>query len=55
LDEEIDDDKSTRKTDYGQICEPKNPPMDALRAPREKEGKTGWQSPENMGQDELGF
>jgi hypothetical protein len=24
-------------------------------APREKEGKTGWRSPENMGQIDLGF
>jgi hypothetical protein len=24
-------------------------------APREKEGKTGWRSPENVGQVDLGF
>jgi hypothetical protein len=55
LDEEIEDDRSTRKTDHGQLSKRKNPPMDALRAPREKEGKTGWRSPENMGQVDLGF
>jgi hypothetical protein len=26
-----------------------------FRAPHEKEGKTGWRSPKNMGQVDLGF
>jgi hypothetical protein len=41
LDKEIEDDKSTRKIDHGQLSKQKNPPLDALEH-REKEGKTGW-------------
>jgi hypothetical protein len=54
IDEEIEDDRSTRKTDCGQLNKRKNPPLDALEH-CEKEGKTGWRSLENMGQVDLGF
>jgi hypothetical protein len=30
LDEKIEDDRSTRKMDHGQLSKWKNPPMDAL-------------------------
>jgi hypothetical protein len=30
LDERIEDDRSTRKTDRGQLSKRKNPPLDAL-------------------------
>jgi hypothetical protein len=30
LDEEIEEDRSTRKTDRGQLSKRKNPPVDAL-------------------------
>jgi hypothetical protein len=55
LDKEIKDDRSARKMDHGQLNKKKNPLLDALEAPREKEGKTGWRSPENVGQVDLGF
>jgi hypothetical protein len=55
LDEEIEEDKSTRKTDHGQLSKWKNPLGRCFGAPRRKEGKTGWRSPENMGQVDLGF
>jgi hypothetical protein len=55
LDEEIKDDRSTRKKDHGQLSKRKNPLIGCFGAPREKEGKTGWQSPENTGQVDLGF
>jgi hypothetical protein len=55
LDEEIEDDRSTRKMDRGQLSKWKNPPIDALEHLTGKEGKTGWRSPENVGQVDLGF
>jgi hypothetical protein len=54
LDEEIEDDRSTRKKDHGQLSKQKNPSLDALEH-CEKEGKIGWRSPENVGQVDLGF
>jgi hypothetical protein len=55
LDEEIEDDRSSRKTNRGQLTKRKNPPIGCFGAPCEKEEKIGWKSPENMGQVDLGF
>ena len=52
MDEEIEDDRSIRKRDQGQI---KQTIVGCFGAPHEKEGKTRWQSPENTGQVDLGF
>jgi hypothetical protein len=41
LDEEIEDDRSTRKMDRGQLNKEKST-IGCFGAPREKEGKTGW-------------
>jgi hypothetical protein len=42
LDEETEDDRSTRKTDHGQLNKWKNPPMDALEhLARKKERQAG--------------
>jgi hypothetical protein len=42
LDEEIEDDRSTRKTDRGQLSKQKKPLVDASRAPaRKKERQVG--------------
>jgi hypothetical protein len=42
LDEEIEDDRSSRKTDRGQLIKWKNPPLDALENhARRKERQTG--------------
>jgi hypothetical protein len=55
LDEEIEDEKSARKKDCGQLSKQKKSTVGCFGAPREKEGKIGWQSLENMGQVDLGF
>jgi hypothetical protein len=55
LDEEIEDDRSTRKMDRGQLSKQEKSTVGCFGAPREKEGKTGWRSPENVGQVDLGF
>jgi hypothetical protein len=44
LDEEIENDRSTRKKDHGKLNKRKNP---LFGAPNEKEGKTGWRSLKN--------
>jgi hypothetical protein len=42
LDEEIEDDRSTRKMDHGQLSKRKNPPLDALEHhARRKERQVG--------------
>jgi hypothetical protein len=42
LDEEIEDDRSTRKKDHGQIKKRKNPPLDSLEHhARRKERQAG--------------
>jgi hypothetical protein len=42
LDEEIEDDISTRKKDHGQLNKRKNPPLDALEHhTRRKESQAG--------------
>jgi hypothetical protein len=42
LDEEIEDDRSTRKMDHGQLNKRKNPPLDALEHhTRRKERQAG--------------
>jgi hypothetical protein len=42
LDEDIEDDKSTRKTERGQLSKKKNPPLDALEHhTRRKERQAG--------------
>jgi hypothetical protein len=42
LDEEIEDDRSTRKKDHGQLNKWKNPPLDALEhRARRKERQAG--------------
>jgi hypothetical protein len=52
LDEKIKDDRSERKRDQGQL---KKTTIGCFEAPHEKEGKTGWQSPKNVDQVDLGF
>jgi hypothetical protein len=42
LDEEIEDDRSARKKDYGQLNQVKKATVGCFGALREKEGKTGW-------------
>jgi hypothetical protein len=44
-----------KKMDRGQLNKWKNPSTECFGAPRRKEGKTGWRSPENVGQVDLGF
>jgi hypothetical protein len=41
LDEDIEDNRSAKKMDHGQCSKWKKPPVYALRASHEKEGKTG--------------
>jgi hypothetical protein len=42
LDEETEDDRSTRKMDHGQLSKRKNPPLDALEhRARRKERQVG--------------
>jgi hypothetical protein len=42
LDEEIEDDRSARKKDHGQLSKQKNPPLDALEHHlRRKERQAG--------------
>jgi hypothetical protein len=55
LDEEIEEDRSTRKVDHGQLSKRKKSTGRCFGEPRGKEGKTGWRSPENVGQVDLGF
>jgi hypothetical protein len=55
LNEKIEEDRLARKMDRGQLSKRKNPPTGCFGAPHGKEGKTGWRSPENMGQVDLGF
>jgi hypothetical protein len=55
FDEDIKEDRSTRKADRGQLNKWKNPLVYALENLAGKEGKTGWRSPENVGQVDLGF
>jgi hypothetical protein len=50
LDEEIEEDRSSRKVDRGQLKKRKNPLVDSLENLARMEGKTGWRSPKNMGQ-----
>jgi hypothetical protein len=52
LDEKIEDDRSERKRDRGQL---KKMTIGCFGAPREKEGKTGWRSPKKVDQVDLGF
>jgi hypothetical protein len=55
LDEEIEDDRSTRKKDRGQLNKRKNPPLDALEhCARRKERQAG-EALKNVGQVDLGF
>jgi hypothetical protein len=54
LDEEIEDDRSARKMDHGQLSKKKST-IGCFGASHEKEGKTGWRSPENTSQVDLGF
>jgi hypothetical protein len=42
LEKEIENDKSARKKDCGQLNKRKNPPLDALENRTKKKGKTGW-------------
>jgi hypothetical protein len=44
LDEEIEDERSTRKKDRGQLSKRKNPPLDNLEH-REKKGKIRMTKP----------
>jgi hypothetical protein len=55
MDEEIKDDRSTRKKDLGQLNKWKKSTVGCFGAPREEEEKTGWRSPEDVGQVDLGF
>jgi hypothetical protein len=55
LDEDIEDEKSARKKDNGKLNKQENTTIGCFGAPREKEGKTGWRSPQNAGQVDLGF
>jgi hypothetical protein len=55
LDEEIEDDRSTRKRDHGKLRKQKKMSTDALKHHACEEGKIGWQSPENVGHVDLGF
>jgi hypothetical protein len=55
LNEKIKEDRSTRKMDHGKLSKWKKPSMECFGAPHGNDGKTGWQSPENMGQVDLGF
>jgi hypothetical protein len=55
LDKEIEDDKSTRNMDHGKLNKWKKSTIGFFGAPRKKEGKTGWRSPENMSQVDLWF
>jgi hypothetical protein len=54
LKEKIKEDRSTKKMDRGQLNKRKKI-NECFGAPRGKEGKIGWRSPENAGQVDLGF
>jgi hypothetical protein len=55
LNEEIRDDKIRKKEGSWTTQQVGKATVGCFGAPCEKEGKTGWQSPENMGQVDLGF
>jgi hypothetical protein len=55
LNEKIEEDRSTRKMDRGQLSKQEKSTNGCFGAPHGKEGKTGWRSPENVGQVDLGF
>jgi hypothetical protein len=55
LNEETEDDRSTRKRDHGQLSKREKSIDRCFGAPREKEENTGWRSLENAGQVDLGF
>jgi hypothetical protein len=50
LNEKIEDDRSSRKMDRGQLSKRKKMSNECFGALHGKEGKTGWRSPKNMGQ-----
>jgi hypothetical protein len=55
LDEEIEDDKISKEEGSWTCQQVEKSTVGCFGAPCEKEGKTGWRSPENMGQVDLGF
>jgi hypothetical protein len=54
LDEEIEDDNNKEEGSWTTQQVEKSI-VGCFGAPHEKKGKTGWRSPENMGQVDLGF
>jgi hypothetical protein len=55
LDEDIRDDRSTRKKDHGQLIKKRKSIIGFFGSPRDEEGKIGWLSSEKFGQVDLGF
>jgi hypothetical protein len=55
FDKEIKEERSTRNMDRGKLSKRKKATGICFGEPRGKEGKTGWRSPKNMGQVDLGF
>ena len=55
MNKDIEDDRSTREKDHGQLKKRKNSTIGCFGEPHKKEGKTCWQRPKNEGQVDLGF
>ena len=55
LDEEIEDEHISKEDGSWTTQQAEKSIVGFFGAPREKEGNTGWRSPENMGQVDLGF
>jgi hypothetical protein len=55
LDEKIEENRSTRKMDRGQLSKQKNPPMDALEHLVGKMERQAGEAQKNVGQVDLGF
>jgi hypothetical protein len=49
LDEKIEENRSARKMDHGQLNKQEKSTNGCFGAPRGKDGKTGWRSPEKCG------